>query len=114
MIDQYQKLDSIEGELDEALVKRAEVLATIKRPGVTIKLCDYIIENFPDSHEAIYLSGSQHEKLKNKRQALNGYKRALEIAPNNNLYSRSYNLLATKLVLEFKKRFRTAKDRTIY
>jgi proteasome lid subunit RPN8/RPN11 len=109
LIDQYQKLDSIKEDHADSFEKRAEILATIKRPGVTIKLCEYIMENFPDSHIAVYLAASQHEKLLEYNQALNLYKKAVEMEPENKLYNRSYNLLGTKLVLEFKKRFRTAK-----
>jgi tetratricopeptide (TPR) repeat protein len=111
LINQYQKLDSIEGEPKEAFIKRADILAAIKRPGITIKLCEYIIKKFPDAHEAVYLAGTQLEKLKNLRQALDLYKKALEMAPSNDLYDRSYNKLASSIVLEFKKRYRTAKKK---
>jgi len=110
LIAQYEKLDSVVGEPLDALIRRAEILATIKRPGVTIKLCEYIVDNFQDAHEALYLAATQHEKLLEYKQALNLYKEVGEIAPDNNLYDRSYNLLAGKIVLEFKKRFRTARD----
>ncbi|MHA1109466.1 MAG: AN1-type zinc finger domain-containing protein [Promethearchaeota archaeon] len=109
LIMQYQKLDIIEGEPQEAFFRRAEIFATIKRPGITIKLSEYIVDNFPDAHEAIFLAATQYEKLKNYRQALNFYREACEIELSNKQYDRSYNLLAGKVVLEFKKRFRTAK-----
>jgi proteasome lid subunit RPN8/RPN11 len=108
LITQYKKLDSILGEPEEDFFRRAEIFATIKRPGITIKLCEYIAENFPSTHEAVYLAATQYEKLNDYRKALNKYKEACELDPSNNLYDRSYNLLAGKVVLEFKKRFRTA------
>lgn len=111
LIEQYTKLEIVEGEPKDDLFRRAGIFATIKRPGITIKLCEYIIENFPDAHEAIFLAATQHEKLKNYRQALNLYKDACEMDLSNKEYDRSYNLLAGKVVLEQKKRFRTAKKK---
>ena len=64
LIEQYNKLDTEPGEPPEAFLKRAEILATIKRPGVTIKLCEYIMENYPEAHEAVFLAATQYEKLK--------------------------------------------------
>ncbi len=111
LIVQYQKLEIVEGEPKDDLFRRAGIFATIKRPGITIKLCEYIIDNFPDAHEAIFLAATQHEKLKNYRQALNLYRDACEMELSNKEYDKSYNLLAGKVVLEVKKRFRTAKEK---
>jgi len=109
LIDQYKKLDTIVGDPKDAFLKRAEILVSIKRPGVSIELCNYIRENFDNSPEAIYLAATQCEKLKSYKKALDLYREACVIVPENALYDRSYNLLASKLVLEFKKRFKTAK-----
>ncbi|MBN2155914.1 MAG: Mov34/MPN/PAD-1 family protein [Candidatus Lokiarchaeota archaeon] len=109
LIEQYQKLDTIEGEPAEALLKRAEIIISIKRPGVAVELCEYMRDNYPEVAQlATYLAATQYEKLKNFEHALNMYKEAYTLEPENSLFIKSYQDLARTLLLEFKGRFKTA------